>query len=101
MIEFRGFGIKGDSKKDREARVRDHNSIWGPFGRNLPEDEVAIVGQMMAMKSGDDSTYILHGREEPSIQNEIGMRHYYGEWSKWMERAASDPFGNRAIATAE
>ena len=101
VIEFRGFGIKGDSKRDRAARVRDHNSIWGPFGRNLPVDEVAIVGQMMAMKSGDDSTYILHGREEPSIQNEIGMRHYYGEWSKWMERAASDPFGNRAIAAAE
>ena len=56
---------------------------------------------MMAMKNGDDSTYILHGREEPSIQNEIGMRHYYGEWSKWMERPASDPFGNRAIAAAE
>ncbi len=101
IIEFRGFAIKGDSEKDRTARVRDHNSIWGPFGRNLPEDEIAIVGQMMAMKDGDDSTYLLHGREEPSIQNEIGMRHYYGEWSKWMERAASDPFGNRAIAAAE
>ena len=101
IIEFRGFAIKGDSAKDRDARVRDHNSIWGPFGRNLPEDEIAIVGQMMAMKNGDDNTYILHGREEPSIQNEIGMRHYYGEWSKWMERPASDPFGNRAIAAAE
>lgn len=100
-IEFRGFAIKGDSAKERDARVRDHNSIWGPFGRNLPEDEIAIVGQMMAMKQGDDSTYILHGREEPSIQDEIGMRHYYGAWSQWMERPASDPFGNRAIAAAE
>jgi methanesulfonate monooxygenase large subunit len=101
IIEFRGFAIKGDSTKDRDARVRDHNSIWGPFGRNLPEDEIAIVGQMMAMKSGNESTYVLQGREEPSIQDEIGMRHYYSEWSQWMERSASDPFNNRGIAAAE
>ena len=31
-IEFRGFAVKGDSAEDRAARVRDHNSIWGPSG---------------------------------------------------------------------
>lgn len=104
IIEFRGFAIKGDTAEEREIRVRDHNSIWGPFGRNLPEDEYAIVAQHKAMKGasggGGDSTYVLQGREEPSIQDEIGMRHYYDEWSRRMGRSASDPFGTRAKAAA-
>jgi methanesulfonate monooxygenase large subunit len=98
IIEFRGFGIKSDTPEERAARVRDHNSIWGPFGRNLPEDELAIIGQSMAMNSGVDTTYVLHGREEPSIQDEVGMRHYYAEWGKRMGRSASNPLNRPAAA---
>ncbi len=103
LIEFRGFAIKGDAPDERKIRVHDHNMIWGPFGRNLPEDEYAIISQSAALQSGGgtDNTYVLQGREEESIQDELGMRHYYGEWSRRMGRSASDPFGTAAAAAAE
>jgi len=58
--------------------VFDHNTIWGPFGRNLHEDLLGVHGQ---------------GREENStIHDEVGMRHYYAEWSRRMDRPAYDPY---------
>ena len=33
IIEFRGLGLKSDTPAQRAERVRDHNTIWGPFGR--------------------------------------------------------------------
>jgi len=39
------------------------------------------------------SRWVLHGREEDSsIHDEVGMRHYYAEWSRRMGRLASEPF---------
>jgi methanesulfonate monooxygenase subunit alpha len=52
MIEFRGLGLKRDTKEEREQRIRDHNTIWGPFGRNLHEDLLGITGQGAAMRPG-------------------------------------------------
>ena len=101
LIEFRGFGVKGDTPEERRMRIEDHNMIWGPFGRNLPEDEYAIIGQSMALHTGEENTFILHGREEPSIQDEEGMRHYYAEWGRCMGRSAADPFNERSLAAAE
>jgi methanesulfonate monooxygenase large subunit len=94
MIEFRGLGLKADSSEERAARVRDHNMIWGPFGRNLHEDLLGVRGQGTALRDGrTDARWLLHGREErQTIHDEIGMRHYYAEWSRWMGRSASDPF---------
>ncbi len=43
MIEFRGLGLASDSEKDRKTRIDHHNSIWGPFGRNLHEDLLAVI----------------------------------------------------------
>ena len=35
---------------------------------------------------------ILHGRHENNtIHDEIGMRHFYDEWGRWMNRRPSDP----------
>jgi methanesulfonate monooxygenase subunit alpha len=35
---------------------------------------------------------VIHGREENStIHDEVGMRHFYAEWSRRMGRAAYDP----------
>ena len=94
LIEFRGLGLKSDSLEQRASRVRDHNSIWGPFGRNLHEDLLGVRGQGRAMR--DETTgsrWVLHGREEESgIHDEVGMRHYYAEWSRRMGRLASEPF---------
>lgn len=98
VIELRGLGLKRDTPEERAARVRDHNAIWGPFGRNLHEDFLGVTGQGIAMR--DDRTanrWVLHGREEAStIHDEIGMRHYYAEWSRRMGRSPSDPFAEGA-----
>jgi len=101
VIEFRGLGLKSDTPEQRAERIRDHNTIWGPFGRNLHEDLLGVHGQGIAMRDmASGSKWVLQGREENStIHDEVGMRHFYSEWSKRMGRAASDPFGDNAAAS--
>ncbi len=99
MIEFRGLGLKGESAEDRMTRVRHHNTIWGPFGRNLHEDLIGVVGQGATMRPGTEPRRVLQGRREnETIHDEIGMRHYYAEWGKWMNRLPSDPMRSYANA---
>ncbi|MEP7261137.1 MAG: Rieske 2Fe-2S domain-containing protein [Usitatibacter sp.] len=93
LIEFRGLGLKRDTPEERAERIFDHNMIWGPFGRNLHEDLLAVHGQGRGLRTGTDARWILQGREENStIHDEIGMRHYYAEWARRMGRAPFDPF---------
>jgi methanesulfonate monooxygenase large subunit len=92
LIEFRGYGLCRDTEEERHTRIRHHNSIWGPFGRNLHEDLIGVAGQGTTMREGTEPRNILHGRHENStIHDEVGMRHYYSEWSKWMQVDASNP----------
>jgi methanesulfonate monooxygenase large subunit len=92
MIEFRGLGLKSDSKETRERRIHHHNTIWGPFGRNLHEDLVGIAGQGVTMMPNSEPRRILQGRHEGLyIHDEVGMRHFYETWGKWMDRLPSDP----------
>ena len=92
LIEFRGYGLKKDTPEERQTRIKHHNSIWGPFGRNLHEDLIGVAGQGTTMREGTEPRNILHGRHENStIHDEVGMRHYYAEWSKWMQIDASNP----------
>ena len=92
MIEFRGLGLKSDTPEERRTRIDHHNSIWGPFGRNLHEDLIGVAGQGSAMLPGSEPRRILQGRHEDStIHDEVGMRHYYDEWGKWMNRLPSNP----------
>jgi methanesulfonate monooxygenase large subunit len=101
MIEYRGLGLKSDTPEQRTQRVFDHNTIWGPFGRNLHEDLLGVYGQGRAMRPGTDSRWVLHGREEnATIHDEIGMRHYYAEWSKRMGRKAFDPYEEKHVSAA-
>jgi len=92
MIEFRGLGLKSDTAEVRKMRVEHHNSIWGPFGRNLHEDLLAVTGQGASMHPRAENRQILHGRHEnETIHDENGMRHFYEEWGRWMDRLPSDP----------
>ena len=101
LIEFRGLGLKSDTPEQRAERVRDHNQIWGPFGRNLHEDLLAVHGQGRAMQERTGSKWVIHGREENmTIHDEGGMRHFYAEWSKRMGRMANAPYADQAAATA-
>jgi methanesulfonate monooxygenase large subunit len=93
LIEYRGLGLKRDTAEERERRVRDHNTIWGPFGRNLPEDLLGVTNQGLGMRPGAPGLHVLHGRvEDSTIHDEIGLRHYYEEWSRRMGRSASAPY---------
>ena len=91
-IEFRGLGLKSDTPEQRAQRIFDHNTIWGPFGRNLHEDLLAVHGQGRAMRERTGSRWVIQGREENStIHDEVGMRHFYAEWGRRMGRPAYDP----------
>ena len=92
MIEFRGLGLKSDTPEERQIRIDHHNSIWGPFGRNLHEDLLAVTAQGAAMQDSADSRHILHGRHEgETIHDENGMRHFYDTWGKWLNRSPNNP----------
>jgi methanesulfonate monooxygenase large subunit len=95
LIEFRGIGLKRDTPDERRLRVRDHNTIWGPFGRNLPEDLLGVTNQGRGMPVGSQPLHVLHGRDEQaSIHDEIGLRCYYAEWSRRMGRSARAPYSD-------
>jgi methanesulfonate monooxygenase large subunit len=95
LIEFRGLGLKCDTPEERRLRVRDHNTIWGPFGRNLPEDLLGVTLQGRGMQTGSEPLHVLHGRREhSSIHDELGLRCYYAEWSRRTERSARDPYSS-------
>ena len=92
MIEFRGLGLKSDTPEVRKRRIHHHNTIWGPFGRNKHEDLVGIAGQGVTMMPNSEPRRILHGRHEGLyVHDEVGMRHYYETWGKWIDRLPSDP----------
>jgi methanesulfonate monooxygenase large subunit len=97
VIELRGLGLARDTAAERSLRIRDHNAIWGPFGRNLHEDLLAVSGQGKSLRDGGtDARWLLHGREENmTIHDEVGLRHFYAEWSRRMGRSSSDPFAER------
>jgi len=93
LIEFRGIGLKNDTAEEREQRVKDYNTIWGPFGRNLPEDLLGVTNQGLGMRRGAEGLHVLHGRyEESTIHDETGLRHYYTEWSRRLGRHANAPY---------
>jgi methanesulfonate monooxygenase large subunit len=101
MIEFRGLGLKSDTPEERQTRIEHHNTIWGPFGRNLHEDLIGVAGQGSAMLPHSEPRRILHGRHEnETIHDEIGMRHYYDEWGRCVNRLPSDPM-KEYMAAAE
>ena len=90
LIEFRGYGLKKDTPEERQTRIKHHNTIWGPFGRNLHEDLIGVTGQGVTMRVGTEDRHILHGRHENrTIHDEVGMRHYYTEWGKYIDM---DPY---------
>jgi methanesulfonate monooxygenase large subunit len=94
LIEFRGYGLLKDTLEERKQRIDHHNTIWGPFGRNLHEDLLGVTGQGVSMAPGTENRHILHGRHENhTIHDEVGMRHYYSEWGKYLD---IDPYNMAA-----
>lgn len=84
LLRFWGIGIKSDSAADRKARVQAHNQFWGPFGRNLPEDNLACESQAENISARTVSYGLMAREESNKAQDDISLRHFYAEWRRRM-----------------
>jgi methanesulfonate monooxygenase large subunit len=87
LVEWRGLGVRGDDDRMRAVRIRQHNLFWGPTGRNLPEDVLAVESQARAMHS-DKVRYSIIAREEDlNPTDDANIRAYYQEWRRRMGKS--------------
>ena len=91
VIECRGLGLKSDTPEVREMRRRHHNQFWGPFGRNFPEDGLAIEELSDANQSGGLPYPIFARRDDGKALDDGLVRAFYRQWEVQMGRKASDP----------
>lgn len=94
LIEWRGLGIKGDPPEVRAIRLQHHNLLWGPTGRNFPEDILAVESQWRSMQADVVRYSILAREEDLNPTDDANIRAYYSEWGRRMGRSASSPFAS-------
>ncbi len=92
LVEWRGLGVLGDSEEMRALRLKHHNMFWGPAGRNLPEDLLAVESQYRSMQAEAVRYSILAREEDLNPTDDANLRAYYVEWGRRMGRRASAPF---------
>jgi len=92
LVEWRGLGLKSDTPEVRALRLHHHNQFWGPAGRNLPEDIMAVETQWECMQSGAMRYSIFAREEELRAQDDGNVRHFYQEWGRRMGRDPARPF---------
>jgi phenylpropionate dioxygenase-like ring-hydroxylating dioxygenase large terminal subunit len=91
LVEWRGVGLRSDTPAVRALRVRHHNQVWGPMGRNLPEDVLAVEAQW-AKLAAETQPYSIFAREpSPVGHDDTTRRAWYRAWSEYLERPASGP----------
>lgn len=90
LVEWRGLGIKDDALRD--AQIARHNTVWGPAGRNLPEDLLAVESQWRAIQADAVRYSVLAREEDLNPTDDANVRAYYGEWGRRMGRSAALPF---------
>lgn len=91
LLETRGIGLKGDSPAVRAERIADYNLIWGPVGRNQPEDVVAWEGQWEAMSRGALAHSIYAREAAGTTFGDESVRWFYRSWERWVGRRAAAP----------
>ena len=90
LVEWRGLCLKSDSPEVKQTRARHHNQVWGPAGRNLPEDIAAVESQWRNM-ANDAIRYSIIAREENlAPQDDANLRAYYQEWGRRVGRHPHD-----------
>ncbi len=95
LVEWRGLGVKGDDEALRAVRLERHNLVWGPAGRNLPEDVLAVESQWRAIAADAVRYSILAREEDLNPTDDANVRAYYAEWGRRMARSAAEPFAVR------
>lgn len=101
LVEQRGLGIKGEPAAEREMRRRHHNQYWGPFGRNLAEDAHAVEALDAAIRGGGGTWGLFARHEDERALDDVMVREYYREWSRYMGRPASEPAGGAPVPAKE
>jgi methanesulfonate monooxygenase large subunit len=91
LVEQRGLGVKGESVEDRAMRIKHHNQYWGPFGRNFPEDAIAVEAVNQTICSGAAPFGLFARHEKGRGQDDLAIRAYYQEWERYMGRPANNP----------
>ncbi|QHE78665.1 aromatic ring-hydroxylating oxygenase subunit alpha [Hydrogenophaga sp. PBL-H3] len=91
LLEQRGVGVKGESESDRAKRRNQHNQLWGPLGRNLPEDVIFVEAVNNSVRHGASPFGLFARHENLLAQDDEIMRCYYRVWGDRMGRAASNP----------
>lgn len=98
LLEQRGLGVKGESAEDRRERQKHHNQFWGPFGRNLAEDAIFVDAVEKTQRHRASKYALIARHEDLKAQDDEIMRAYYRTWGRYMDRKASDPFGQDSAA---
>ena len=91
LIEWRGMGLATVSDDVRRDRLRHHNMFWGPTGRNLGEDIIAVEAQWGTMSTDVVRYSILAREEDLNPTDDANVRAYYQEWGRRMGRQPSAP----------
>jgi methanesulfonate monooxygenase large subunit len=100
LVEWRGLGLKGDTEEVRAMRLRQHNQVWGPAGRNLAEDVAAVESQQRNVMSGASSYSIIAREEDQRPHDDCFFRNYYQEWGRRVGRWPHDLDAPRDAARA-
>jgi phenylpropionate dioxygenase-like ring-hydroxylating dioxygenase large terminal subunit len=90
LVEWRGLGLKTDTAEVREMRLRQHNQVWGPAGRNLAEDIAAVESQQRNVMSGASRYSIIAREEDQRPHDDCFFRSYYQEWGRRIGRWPHD-----------
>ena len=101
LVEWRGLGLKGDSPEVRAMRLRQHNQVWGPAGRNLAEDVAAVESQQRNVANGASRYNIIAREENFAPHDDCNLRAYYQEWGRRVGRWAHNVDLPRPPAAAE
>ena len=92
IVEWRGLGQATDDADLVAEQLRHHNMYWGPAGRNLGEDTIAVEEQWAALNSGIMRYSIIAREERLNPTDDANVRAYYQEWSRRMGSPANAPF---------
>ncbi|MGD9944803.1 MAG: aromatic ring-hydroxylating dioxygenase subunit alpha [Burkholderiaceae bacterium] len=92
LVEWRGIGVKDEPAEIRAMREQHFTEIWGPCGRNITEDQIAVETQWASMASQAAPYTILAREEGMRPMDDCNLRAYYQEWGRRMGRSAHAPF---------
>jgi methanesulfonate monooxygenase large subunit len=90
LVEYRGLGIKGESAEDRAMRQKHHNQLWGPLGRNVPEDVLFVEKVERTNRNGAAQFGLIARSEGGKSQDDEVVRGFYQEWKQYVGRQPED-----------